>query len=1656
MLEALRFENVGPAPELDLKLKPRMNFLVGDNGLGKSFLLDVAWWALTHTWAREIVRPHRPPLVPTISCRYTASSAEKFDFTSTYDRDIEKWTTEKVGPPPQGLVLYAQVDGAFSVRDPARNYWGELPGRPAAYLFSASEIWDGNSSCEGLIRDWGSWQREGSTAFAALKKVLHALSPSSDELLSPGELRRLSLDDPKDYPTLSMPYGEDVIVVHASAGMRRAIALAYLLVWTWREHLAACELRGSPPAREIVFLVDEVESHLHPQWQRRIVPALLDVMDTLTGAHSIEIQLIVATHSPLVLASTENRFDPERDAISVLDLIDRCVRLEVSPWRRRGDANNWLSSSLFDLREPRSLESERALVRARSLIQAYRLSRRPTPLPESVRNAVERRARQDQERVQQQREEHEHNLRVLNENLELIRSGEHRNLLSWLCRVASHDGLHLTISLDKLREKFGDVIADAASAGLKACWRQHRPPFTFEQESRTIITGDVRIGLAGLALAFANGLDPAALDESEVDLATRYALHELNGFPPWFEALAQAHPDQVIRALRPAVDADLRLLEAEDHPELLVSKTFEVPKVLRLSLARVVLDVLEQHEPSHLSALQEALQICRWLDGSDVPRFAAVCEGRSLDTREPQLAVSWWCAWIRLAPHEAVSYLEEFAADAAGEDLDTIVESIAASLGAWPSGTHGVGALATDVMALEHLIPIVHGSIRLADDQDLSEGARFITSRDHAQAFRDGLVELLTTSGNPEAAATLERLARDFSMQSQREDLLERARLSRQSSRQAQPMSEAEAIGWMRKVDAAGLNETGRVLLAQLDPSSSGTPLVVNHRFTIEHTRDKSEEPYSKRHRLSWDDLLEHRWVAICSGSEHVDLQRQAATLRREGKISICIEISTLAQLGNAGVLLDHEQFTKWRDGDEQGFLFLNWAHERPSEELLQRALAKLHDYVGTGTARSRLRLVVSCRSDFAGLQSDRHAIEKFAGRATRTRSLASTGPDKLEISDTLNARSDTQPQAIEIESEPERDVSIVIARPEPLEEAEMRRIAKERLGSEDARHFMAAVELAGAHGLISSSGEVAASLDYWRAHRRIGTRAEIIERSVGRLLDTTRLDEPPSSSLTWADCCEGFARLLTVAVLSARHSFTFQDERSELREQSEPDAIHPIEVLEPWSVSRVKELMGRSVFDAASSGHAAYLSQTEARAYMAAKWLDDRCQRGMPVRELSGLFFREVSGQTVVPNHLAETLAWCSLWNGALLSRTMEVDPAISLRYGDQTSLSHEQREQLLTAYLERPDRRDLSHRRFDTDALHRFSLGLDDSVARHLSRESLSPASIEFLLALATAGGLHSCRDHALAWARDINADHYVRRGAFRAVRALADDDQQREFVKELSAQTERWDQELAGEFASLFYPTMVGTSALSRLLRHVVPASPTHGSAIKTFLYYELVDKCPTSDRLAMLTALTDVFGEASPDLKSQLRHALRGLVTLVVEGMALQDEPPAALQQALTRLDAGDRDRDRLPHLLATRPRVQRWLFWHRVYTRESKIGSWPNSDYERERVSKTPLVPSDAQWLATDVHSHERAEAREYAFRTLLSLAQEHPEVTTLVTELTVTNPNFAMIAQTSVPLVQRYLKDAERVDEALRASLGDTDPFWLRWSAFKSELEGNA
>lgn len=388
MLNHLSLANVGPSPRMKIDFGSRLNLFTGDNGLGKSFILDVAWWALTRKWPHDLnarltsgyrAHPTNPKESATITFELTGKK-QRVNYTSTFDAREQSWLGVAGRPWNPGLVVYAHTDGGFSVWDPARNYWKkkgnvDAQDRLPGYVFSPGDVWDGlvvdvdgrpTKVCNGLIADWASWIREKGSTSRVMEAVLKALSPE-DEPITATKLVRLSVDDARDIPALRTAYQESVPIVHSSAGIRRIIGLAYMLLWSWNEHVRAAELTGENPTHQVVLLFDELECHLHPRWQRTILGSLLDVAQTLHV--EAQIQLIAATHSPLILASAESRFDETQDAWFDLDLERGNVVLRKRKFVPQGDVSNWLTSEAFDLQSPRSLKAERAIVDALAILR---------------------------------------------------------------------------------------------------------------------------------------------------------------------------------------------------------------------------------------------------------------------------------------------------------------------------------------------------------------------------------------------------------------------------------------------------------------------------------------------------------------------------------------------------------------------------------------------------------------------------------------------------------------------------------------------------------------------------------------------------------------------------------------------------------------------------------------------------------------------------------------------------------------------------------------------------------------------------------------------------------------------------------------------------------------------------------------------------------------------------------------------------------------------------------------------------------------------------------------------------------------------------------------------------------------------------------------
>lgn len=379
-LSSLKLRHIGPADAFDLDFGERLTLIAGDNGLGKSFLLEAAWWAITGAWVNEPAFPlgQRDGVTPRIEYTIREAAGHELSGVGKFENVNRKWVTGPDQPSVAAICLYGKANGSFAAYDPIRTRFGGWNNEVAAH-FESEDVWYGKGSqTNGLLRDWANWQRDEVrrqsedeiSEFEMLVRILDVLSPEDLGPILPSDIIRIP-NESREVPTISHSYG-DVPITMASAGVKRILALAYMIIWSWSEHKLFAKQTGTPQLNRMVIVVDEIEAHLHPKWQRTILPALILLGRQLS--EGLDVQVIAATHSPMVMASVESEFSDEADTLFHLALQDGSIILEELEFQKYGDVSAWLTSPIFGLKQARSRSAEKIIERAK----AVQLSQRPS------------------------------------------------------------------------------------------------------------------------------------------------------------------------------------------------------------------------------------------------------------------------------------------------------------------------------------------------------------------------------------------------------------------------------------------------------------------------------------------------------------------------------------------------------------------------------------------------------------------------------------------------------------------------------------------------------------------------------------------------------------------------------------------------------------------------------------------------------------------------------------------------------------------------------------------------------------------------------------------------------------------------------------------------------------------------------------------------------------------------------------------------------------------------------------------------------------------------------------------------------------------------------------------------------------------------------
>ena len=126
---------------MEMYFAPRLNIITGDNGLGKTFIMDCAWWALTGKWIDSAALPkeRRKSHKSSIAYGISGRSQRNKQTIINYDEKKKVWPRTDSTPTIPGLIVYARVDGSYAVWDPIKQY----DISPAPFSFSNEEVWYG-------------------------------------------------------------------------------------------------------------------------------------------------------------------------------------------------------------------------------------------------------------------------------------------------------------------------------------------------------------------------------------------------------------------------------------------------------------------------------------------------------------------------------------------------------------------------------------------------------------------------------------------------------------------------------------------------------------------------------------------------------------------------------------------------------------------------------------------------------------------------------------------------------------------------------------------------------------------------------------------------------------------------------------------------------------------------------------------------------------------------------------------------------------------------------------------------------------------------------------------------------------------------------------------------------------------------------------------------------------------------------------------------------------------------------------------------------------------------------------------------------------------------------------------------------------------------
>lgn len=312
-----------------------------------------------------------------------------------------------------------------------------------------------------------------------------------------------------------------------------------------------------------------------------------------------------------------------------------------------------------------------------------------------------------------------------------------------------------------LVEEFGQDVALAFRDGAVGYWRQNTPLLRSEGAVANTTPFSTIFGLTGLLIeARETAIWPSVLLPAEAEIATRYALHELNGFPVWLPQLHKSFAPQVFDVVLKEIKYELSTETAESESHYVLYDVAWHGDWIWDQIAPALLPELRAKRVNTQNLGYLLAIINR--SSVDDKMIATIASRKAHTIRNLTFFPIWFAVWVGADPVAAIPALA--ARFAAMDDPIQKTKLALAFIVTLVGGRSQEGRARQAFRTVEHmksLYLLIARYIRHQDDIDRSgQGVYSPGLRDDAQDARNALIAFIRETPGKEAFLALLEMGR--------------------------------------------------------------------------------------------------------------------------------------------------------------------------------------------------------------------------------------------------------------------------------------------------------------------------------------------------------------------------------------------------------------------------------------------------------------------------------------------------------------------------------------------------------------------------------------------------------------------------------------------------------------------------------------------------------------------------------------------------------------------------------------------------------------------------------------------------------------------------------------------------------------------------------